>query len=87
MLHKFIKMFDFDEYMRPFLVMFAVGYIIGIFKFAYLLIKSFKGLLFYLVFMPSLLIFMLIFLRIYQSICRFMGANKLYNNIKNKVKK
>lgn len=79
---KLIKMFDFDEYMRPFLVMFAVLYIITAFRSAYLLMKSFEGVLFYLVSMLGLLICILTVLKIYQSICRFMGANKLYNKIK-----
>ncbi|AVX19756.1 hypothetical protein SAMN02745885_02632 [Carboxydocella sporoproducens DSM 16521] len=75
------KLFIFDEFMRMYLIMFSILYVIGIFKFIYL-INSIIGFVQYVGLMIGLLIVIVLGLHFFQFLCRLVGMDKIYTNMK-----
>ncbi|AVX30167.1 hypothetical protein CTH_0564 [Carboxydocella thermautotrophica] len=75
------KLFIFDEFMRMYLIMFSILYVIGIFKFIYL-INSIIGFVQYVGLMIGLLIVIVLGLHFFQFLCRSVGMDKIYTNMK-----
>lgn len=78
------KLFTFDEFMRIYLIMFSILYVIGILKFIYL-INSIIGFVQYLGLMIGLLIVIVLGLHFFQFLCRMVGMDKIYTNMKQSI--
>lgn len=76
----FKSFFKFDEYMRVYLIMFEVGYIVGFFG-NLRKIRSI-GMVKYFSLMVIILFGGILFLRVFQWICRKVGYEKVYSRIK-----
>lgn len=79
------RLFTFDEFMKGYLIIFSILYIMAIFKFLYF-IDSIKGFVQYIALMVSSLISIILFLHVIQVICRLIGMDKLYTNLKQTIK-
>ena len=82
---KIKNLFVFDEYMRKFVLAFIVMGIFGFFRDTYLLIFCGMKMWQYLVGIFVMPLVVLFALRLYQRICRILGVNKRYENLKNRV--
>lgn len=75
------KIFTFDEYMWLFLVLFGIIYLMGITNFLYLL-GTFKGFVQFIALILGVMLAILVFLHVFQALCRLVGVNKLYYNLR-----
>jgi len=79
------KLFTFDKFMRIYLIMSSLLYVMGILKFLYL-INSFVGFIQFLGLMLSTLIIIVLGLHLFQAICRLVGIDKIYANMKETIR-
>ncbi len=79
-LSRFLK---FDKYLLPFIIIYVLFYIMGVFKFLYLFNEA-NGYLLYFSFLIGMPLVIVIFLKIIQQICRFIGVDKIVEKVWNK---
>jgi len=79
------KLFTFDEFMRIYVIMFSIMYVLAIFNFLYL-VNSIIGFFLYIGLMVGLFILIVLGLRFFQSLCRAVGMDKVYDKYKQGLK-
>ncbi len=71
----------FEEYMAPYVILCGMSYIYGVIKF-FGMITSFKGVIIFIAFVIGEPLLMFIVLKLFQTVCRLVGVNKIYASIK-----
>ncbi len=74
----------FEDYMAPFVVMFTLLYLIGVFKFMALLNSVQYGFIIYVSYLLGGVVLIYTFLRIFQAICNILGVKNIFGQFKKK---